>query len=389
MSTPTPVPTTAPSAYGLSSYIPMSSYTNTMAAGYQAPMSNVTSGQLNAAGQSYYAGNGPAVVAKTNGTTGALVTTQPTPQPGPAPTTPQAPSGPSAQDQITSQLDAIFSPVLDQLNQNATDTNTNYNRQVGDINQQGASAQASLDAQNTIGTNQIDQQATDAAGVKTDALTAATRLYDELSRGGQQRFGGASSAGEAYGALTAVEQQRRQATIQTAYDGAMQKVAGFKNDLLTRYDDAKQTLTSQISTQLSAASQAFTDAMGAINSQKATAQSEKASNVLTTLQDYRNKVYTINQQGQLAMQQLAANSQVSLAAVDNYTQQMMNSVTSGSNMLANMSQAVNQAAGSTKLGIGTTPTTIAPITQTGSITTNKVAPAGYHYDANGNLVIGA
>jgi len=47
-------------------------------------------------------------------------------------------------------------------------------------------------------------------------------------------------------------------------------------------------------------------------------------------------------------------------------------------MLANMSQAVNQAAGSTKLGIGTSPTTIAPITQTGSITTNKVAPAGYH-----------
>jgi len=290
---------------------------------------------------------------------------------------------------ITSQLDAIFSPVLDQLNQNATDANTSYNRQVGDINQQGVSAQASLDAQNTIGTNQIDQQATDAAGVKTDALTAATRLYDELSRGGQQRFGGASSAGEAYGALTAVEQQRRQATIQTAYDGAMQKVAGFKNDLLTRYNDAKQTLTSQISTQLSAASQAFTDAMGAINSQKATAQSEKASNVLTTLQDYRNKVYTINQQGQLAMQQLAANSQVSLAAVDNYTQQMMNSVTSGSNMLANMSQAINQTAGSTKLGIGTSPTTIAPITQTGSITTNKVAPAGYHYDANGNLVIGA
>jgi predicted Fe-Mo cluster-binding NifX family protein len=370
MSTPTPVPTTAPSAYGLSSYIPMSSYTNPMAAGYQVPMSNVTSGQLNAAGQSYYAGNGPAVVAKTNGTTGALVTTQPTPQPGPAPTTPQAPSGPSAQDQLNSQLDAIFAPVMSALQGQESTAQNNYNIQTGDINQQGAAAQSTLDAQNTSGTSQLDQLGTTAGQTKSDALTAATELYNELSRGGQQRFGGSSSAGEAYGALTAVEQQKRQGAIQTAFSNAMDQVAQYKNTLLTNYTAAKTNLTSQINSQLASATQNFNDAISSIKSAEGQAASDKAQATLNTLQDYRNKVYTINLQGQQAMQALEQQGTVSMSAVDNYTQQMLTSLQNGSNTVVNMATSANNAAGTTKLGVGTAPTTTT-LLPTGSTTTNN------------------
>lgn len=105
-----PVPTAPPSTYGLKSYAPMSSQTNQMASNYQAPISNTNSGQLNAFGQSWYAGNGTNQVAKTNTSTGAII---PQPQPGPAPA-PQ-PSQPSVEDQARNSYFSFLDNQLGEL----------------------------------------------------------------------------------------------------------------------------------------------------------------------------------------------------------------------------------------------------------------------------------
>lgn len=283
---------------------------------------------------------------------------------------PTQPTAPSGTPDISAELNAIFDPVFQAYNNQESSTNANYGLQTADINQQGQAAQSSLDTQQQTGSAQLNQLGTEAGARKEDALTAATRLYSELNRGGQQRFGGASSAGEAYGALTAVEQQRRQATIQTAYEGAMQKVAQFKNDLISKFADAKVQLQSAVQTQISAARQQFNDAISAIQTAKGEAQSAKAQASLQNLQDLRNKVFTINAQGVQAMQQLAANHQISLSAVDNYTQQVMNSISSGGTQVINMGNIANAAAGSTNLGISagqTAPSTL----QTGQTTSGR------------------
>lgn len=299
-------------------------------------------------------------------------------------TTTQQNTGGGTSD-ITSQLDAIFAPVMSALQGQESTAQNNYNIQTGDITQQGAAAQSTLDAQNASGTAQLDQLGTTAGQTKSDALTAATELYNELSRGGQQRFGGSSSAGEAYGALTAVEQQKRQGAIQTAFSNAMDQVAQYKNTLLTNYTAAKTNLTSQINSQLASATQNFNDAISSIKTAEGQAASDKAQATLNTLQDYRNKVYTINLQGQQAMQALEQQGTVSMSAVDNYTQQMLTSLQNGSNTVVNMATAANNAAGTTKLGVGTVPTTTT-VAPTGTIASTTAAPAGYHYDQLGNLV---
>jgi hypothetical protein len=265
---------------------------------------------------------------------------------------PSAPSGPSGEDQLRSEISSIFDPVFSALQGQESTLNTNFGVTNADIEQQGATAQSGLAAQNTSGMQGLDTLGTEAGKTKEDAWTAARRLYDELSRGGQQRFGGASSAGEAYGALTAVEQQRRQATIQSAYQGAMNKVASYKADLITKYQTGVKELESQILSAKNTARQQFNDALQAIQTNKAQAQSDKASATLNTLQEYRNKVYTINMQGVQFAQTLAANKDITLKQVDQYTQQVMDSLTGGGTQVANFGNTAMQTSGQTKLGIG-------------------------------------
>lgn len=380
MALPKPVPTTAPINNGLQSYAPMSSQTNQMASNYQAPMSR-NDGQLNAFGAPIAASNPyntTQPVVKTNTSTGAVL-----PQPGPAPanndTGGQSSGG--APD-FSAELNSIFQPIFDSFGQQETRTNENYQTQVGDINQQGVAAQSSLDTQKATSERGLNELVTTADNVKKDAWTAATRLYDELSRGGQQRFGGSSSAGEAFGALTAVEQQRRQGSIQSAYDGAMQKVAGFKNDLISKFDDAKIQLESAVRTQLASAKQAWVDAMGAIGSARSQAQSDKASASVNALNDYRNKVYAINSSGIDAMRSLAANKQVSLKAVDDYTQRVVDSLASGGTQVANFGVNANNTANSTTLGIGANKSVTPTTTYTGA-----VSPTTQKKDLYGNPLL--
>jgi len=59
---------------------------------------------------------------------------------------------------------------------------------------------------------------------KEDAQTAARRLYSELQQGYRQRFGGASSAGEAAMALTNNEQQRQMATNNRSYQDSLVQI---------------------------------------------------------------------------------------------------------------------------------------------------------------------
>jgi hypothetical protein len=288
---------------------------------------------------------------------------------------------PAAPD-MTAELNAIFDPYFNALNEQEGTLNENYSTVPGEINTQYQNSSDSLAQQNTSGMRDLNTQETGAGVRKEDALTASTRLFNELTRGGQQRFGGSSSAGEAYGSLTAVEQQRRQGTIQSAYETAVQQVNTFKTNLTEKYALATKELETQKNEALNQARRDFNDALQAIRNAKAQAQSDKATASLNQLNDYRNKVYTINQQNLVFAQQLAANEQLSLKQVDEFTAKVQQSLSSGQVAVTNFADQANATAGATKYGTttGSTVPVVSTPTMTGSIATKK-------YDAYGNEIV--
>ena len=290
-----------------------------------------------------------------------------------------APTGPSPEDQLRSEVDAIFSPVMNLLNSQEGTLRENYASVPGAIENQYQTAYSSLGTEKASGENQIAQQEKGVGGAKENALTAATRLYNELNRGGMQRFGGASSAGEAFQTLTAQEQQRRQGTIYSEYATAMDKIGGYKADLEGKYSTALAQLNTQKQSALGQARSDFQDALSAIQTNIATAESDRATATLNTLQDYRNKVYTINAEALSFAQQLALNNQTSLSYVDQATKQLLAAVngagTTATSATNTLSQAPTTAYGTSA---GNTPGVVTP---TGIATTTAKK-----YDIYGNEI---
>lgn len=281
------------------------------------------------------------------------------------------PTGPSAeelaQQQLQKELDAIFNPVFDSLSGQESTLRSNYEPIPGQINEQYDVSKQSLTNQNVAGQRELTNQETAAGGRKEDALTSASRLYNELQRGGQQRFGGASSAGEAFQTLTAVEQQRRQGTIQNAYETAMQQIGTYKSNLQDKFATALADLESQKNTALNEAKANFNTQLQAISTAKNQAQSDKATASLNALQDLRNKVYTINAQNLQYAQQLALNQQTSLKTVDDYINRMNQTVGSTQILALNAGNQMANTAGQTSYG-ASAPSTTATATPTGQIT---------------------
>ena len=113
---------------------------------------------------------------------------------------------------------------------------------------------------------------------REDAQSAARRLYGELQQGYRQRFGGASSAGEAAMALTGNEQQRQMAQNNRTYQESVAQV-----DL-----SANQAVQS--------AQSEFRNQLMAINQNRTAVESERLAARRQALQDLSNKVFQIQQQ---------------------------------------------------------------------------------------------
>jgi len=291
----------------------------------------------------------------------------------------QQTSGPSAPDELQVQLDAIFNPVFSALEGQENTLQQNYAPVEGQIQAQGALSQESLLNQKTQGMGELGTQEKAAGTRKEDALTSATRLYNELQRGGQQRFGGASSAGEAYQTLTAVEQQRRQGSIYGAYETAMQQVGQYKANLQDKYATAVKEVNLQVQQSIADAQAQFRDALQQIRNAKAQAQSDKATASMNALQELRNRIYTVNLQALQFTQQLALNHEATLAQVKQYEDRARQDITGAQQTTTAFGGQAQTLANATKYGISA-PQASPTLAQTGQITPTR------RYDELGNPI---
>uniref|UniRef100_A0A7C5UVL9 Uncharacterized protein n=1 Tax=candidate division CPR3 bacterium TaxID=2268181 RepID=A0A7C5UVL9_UNCC3 len=237
---------------------------------------------------------------------------------------------------IKAEVESIFSPLMNYYNQAESAVTEEYNRYKPELEQQYATSLSDITNQKTQGERELAQQEEAAGRRREDALSAARRLYDELRRGGRQRFGGASSAGQAFTELTAQEQQRQSGNVWQAYQTAVDNLNKYKANLLDNFAQAQKELELAKTSALNQAYSDYQNRLNQIRSMRAQTESSKASLALEALQNLRNQAYQINLQSLNLAQTLAANKQMAVSYVDNYAQKVMNSLMGGQTTYQNL-----------------------------------------------------
>jgi len=157
---------------------------------------------------------------------------------------------------------------------------------------------------------------------KQDALNAARQLYNDLRMGYRQRFGGATSAGEAAQALLGQEQQRQSGQIGRTHMNSIAEINNQKVDLKNNFDAAVKELDSQKQAALSQVQQTFVTNLTQINNNRALSQQAKAQAKMQVLENARNATLQIAQQREQFKQQLQLNVQQQALALDTAHKQM-------------------------------------------------------------------
>jgi len=226
-------------------------------------------------------------------------------------------------------FNAIFDPIMAQLGQTESMVRGQQPGIEEEIQTQYGTSKGSLEGERDIGQRGIAESERGTTQRKTDASSAARRLHSEQQRGGRQRWGGSSSAGQAFSEISNVEHQRQQGGIQRLFTEGMQKIEGFKADLQTRFTTALAELENQKNSALNESKRWFQERLNEISGMKNQAESDKAMARYESLQNLRNTVQAINMQDYQYQQQLQANRQGSEQQVEQARQRLMQMVQGG------------------------------------------------------------
>ena len=229
-------------------------------------------------------------------------------------------SGGDPLQSLYSEIDNIYNTTMSYLGGQEQAVRGALPGAEAEVTGQYEASKKGIGTEKGIGERTLTEAGTTAGQIKENALTAGRRLYNELSMGGQQRFGGASSAGQAFGELTGREFQRGQATTQQAYQNAMTKVTDLKANLQDRFDSAMFNLETQKNNALNQIRTVFQEKLSQIDALKAEAGTNKSTMRLDLLSQLRNQVYQLNLASVQTQTQLNAqkqNAEKELSAVVN------------------------------------------------------------------------
>lgn len=204
----------------------------------------------------------------------------------------------------------------------------------------------------TLGT--INEQQILADQRNQNVMADARRLYDELTRGYQQRFGGASSAGLAASELAAVERQRQQGKIQQDYGNTVRQIESARTQVESKYQDQLFQLEESKKSALIEAERDFKNKLLQITQARAENEQAKAQARLSALQDLRNKVYQINLQNLQFQQTLAAQKAQADQGLQAYASQLSDSLSGASSAAGAFNPEVSSGLISTASTGGTT-----------------------------------
>lgn len=123
-----------------------------------------------------------------------------------------------------------------------------------------------------------------------NALAAARSLYNELTQGSRQRFGGAGSAAMASSEILGRELQRNMGGVQNTAGQNRMELGNRENSLNTEYQAKVQSLESQKQAALAQARLDFQDKLNQINQNRLAIGQSKAEAKLGALQELRARM---------------------------------------------------------------------------------------------------
>jgi hypothetical protein len=233
----------------------------------------------------------------------------------------QAQQGPSEEE-----LNALFNPAMEYLGQAESTLRGQLPQTLDLLGQQADTSRQMLGDQRGSAMAQLGEQGTMSTQRKEDAISAARRLFSELQMANQQRFGGASSAGQAASELRGRELMTNRAGIERDFGQAMRQIEMSKADVDNQYQTGLRTIEDRKQAAINEVNQDFQSKLMEINSQRASTQQAKAAARLELLQDMRNKVFQINLQDFNFKQQLAAQKQAADQQIAQYSSSLQNQV---------------------------------------------------------------
>jgi hypothetical protein len=194
------------------------------------------------------------------------------------------------------------------------------------LGQQADTSRQMLGDQRSSAMGQLGEQEMMSTQRKEDAISSARRLFSELQMANQQRFGGASSAGEAASELQGRELMSNRAGISRDFGQAMRQIEMSKADVDNQYQTGLRTIEDRKQASINEVNQDFQSKLMEINSQRASTQQAKAAARLELLQQARDRVFQINLQDFNFKQQLAAQKQAADQQISQYSSALQNSV---------------------------------------------------------------
>lgn len=227
----------------------------------------------------------------------------------------QIAGGNTDQNKLIDEAYGASSGYLDQA-ENAL--RSDYPTILSEIDAQRAAAErtATTGKESTLGT--INEQQTLATQRNQNVMADARRLYDELRKGYQQRFGGASSAGQAATELGNLEQQRQMGRTQQDFGNTMRQVEQARTQVEQKFQDQIYQLEQTTNQAKNEANRDFQNKLLQISQSRAENEQAKAQARLSALQDLRNKVYQIDLQNLQFQQTLAQQKQQAELGLSDY-----------------------------------------------------------------------
>lgn len=307
-------------------------------------------------GQAYYAPGATTPTQTFNSYSGSTLGATSGAKPGgsggmvnlPPPPTGNAPSAPDY-----SEIDRVYGDVTDQINNWASslpslDTITNSFVQPYEDNR------PLLEGAKTQGLNLNQQQRGEAQGSAQNALSEATRLYNEMKQGGVQRFGQSNSAGQFYNDYLGKSLMQNQGNIQNTLGSNLRALDTAKQDIYTKYQTGVQQLESQIAQAKTQAQLAFQNQLAQVNQTRVGAAQDKSAQKLAALQNYRQTLAQLDAQTTAFKQNLYAQAVSGLQGVQQYVAQLQAQAGTPVNLQAMVSPYMPAIGGSTA-GQATTP----------------------------------
>lgn len=253
----------------------------------------------------------------------------PRPTPGPAPVSNpydnvRPPQGPS-----NSEIDSLFSGAMDTYNQAESNLRGQLPSLIQDAEAQAAVSKGLLNNQRVSATEQLGNQELQTRQVQQAQVGQQRQTLQELGQANQQRFGGATSAGQAASELQGREFQRNTFQIGQQAQQALAQIQQQRQTVEREYQQGLQQLEVNKQQAVNEIQRRFQDKLLEINARRGETESAKANMRMQALQELRNAAYQIDVSKAQFQAQLQLQAQQNASYLDNAAQQYLSAANSG------------------------------------------------------------